>query len=92
MLDIKFIRETPDLGAPRCCDKRIKIDLDRVLELDRQIKPLQVQWEDLQARAQRAVEGDRDQAASRARGAQGEVQAIKAKMEEAEKGLEGLRK
>lgn len=49
MLDIKFIRENPDLvrrGAER---KNSRFDLDRLLALDSAIRPLQQRWETLQA-------------------------------------------
>lgn len=49
MLDIKFIRDHADLirrGAER---KNIRFDLDRLLSLDGDIRPLQQQWEKLQS-------------------------------------------
>lgn len=92
MLDIKFIREHPDLVRQGAADKRIKIDLDRVLELDRQIKPLQVQWEDLQAERNALSKEIGTKPPAEREALKARVQAIKAKMEEAEKGLEGLKK
>ncbi|MCX6110744.1 MAG: serine--tRNA ligase [Proteobacteria bacterium] len=49
MLDIKFIREHIDLVRRGAADKRNPIDLDRLLALDSSIRPLQTQWETLQA-------------------------------------------
>jgi len=49
MLDIKFIREHIDLVRRGAADKRNPIDLDRLLALDASIRPLQTQWETLQA-------------------------------------------
>lgn len=49
MLDIKFIRENADLIRKGAADKRIKFDLDRLLTLDRDLRPLQGGWEELQA-------------------------------------------
>ena len=49
MLDIKFIREHIDLVRRGAADKRNAIDLDRLLALDASIRPLQTQWETLQA-------------------------------------------
>jgi len=49
MLDIKYIREHTEAVRRGAADKRIKFDLDRLLELDSSIRPLQIQWETLQA-------------------------------------------
>ncbi len=49
MLDIKFIREHIDLVRRGAADKRNPIDLDQLLALDASIRPLQTQWETLQA-------------------------------------------
>ncbi len=49
MLDIKFIREHTEALRRGAADKRIKFDLDRLLELDSAIRPLQIQVETLQA-------------------------------------------
>jgi len=49
MLDLKFIRENPDVVRKGAADKRIKIDLERLLSLDAEVRPLQGQLESLQA-------------------------------------------
>lgn len=49
MLDIKYIRENADAVRKGAADKRIKFDLDRLLSLDLEIRPLQGAWENLQA-------------------------------------------
>jgi seryl-tRNA synthetase len=49
MLDIKIIREQPDLIRRGAQAKRMTVDLDRILELDQAIKPLQSECESLQA-------------------------------------------
>ena len=49
MLDIKFIREQAETVRRGAADKRIKFDLDRLLELDAAIRPLQMQCETLQS-------------------------------------------
>ena len=49
MLDIKFIREQAEAVRRGAADKRIKFDLDRLLELDAAIRPLQMQCETLQS-------------------------------------------
>jgi len=49
MLDIKFIREHTEAVRRGAADKRNHIDLDQLLALDAAIRPLQTQWESLQA-------------------------------------------
>jgi seryl-tRNA synthetase len=49
MLDIKFIRENADAVRKGAADKRIKIDLDRILALDETLRPRQAELESLQA-------------------------------------------
>jgi seryl-tRNA synthetase len=81
MLDIKFIRENPDLvrrGAER---KNSRFDLDRLLTLDAEIRPLQQRWESLQAE-RNALSATIGKTAPEAREALKEkVQGIKAEME-----------
>ncbi len=48
MLDIKYIREATDELRRGAEAKRIKFDLDGLLALDREIRPLQAEWEALQ--------------------------------------------
>ena len=38
MLDIKFIRQNPEEVKEGCQKKRVKVDIDRFLEIDRQRK------------------------------------------------------
>ena len=49
MLDIKFIRENKDLVQKAAEDKRFKVDLDKLLELDDQLKVKKNELEVLQA-------------------------------------------
>lgn len=49
MLDIKFIRENAELVKQGAINKNIKADVDRLLELDAKMRPLQQSWESLQA-------------------------------------------
>lgn len=55
MLDIKFIRENPDLIKKGAIDKHIKIgdQIDRLLELDDQLKPVKLKQEELQGERNR---------------------------------------
>lgn len=49
MLDIKFIRENKELVAKNCADRRIKIDLDKLLELDEERRRILKQTDDWRA-------------------------------------------
>ena len=49
MLDIKFIRENKDLVEKAAKDKRFKVDLDKLLKLDDQLKVQKNALEVLQA-------------------------------------------
>lgn len=49
MLDIKFVRDYPDLVRQGAKDKRINFDVDKLLALDAKIRPLKQRWESLQA-------------------------------------------
>lgn len=53
MLDIKFIRENPDLVAKGARDKNFKIDVARILELDASIRSSLAEFETLQAERNR---------------------------------------
>ena len=47
MLDLKFIRENPDAVRAACVKKRIEVDLDRLLALDRDLRELRREQEAL---------------------------------------------
>ena len=49
MLDIKFIRENPTLVQKGTNAKNFSVDIEKLLRLDAEIKPLQQQLEDMQA-------------------------------------------
>lgn len=49
MLDVKFIRENTDLVKKGAEIKRIKVDVDKLLALDSEVRPLQQQLEKLLA-------------------------------------------
>ena len=53
MLDIKFIRENIDLVKDGARKKRVKVDIDRLLELDNQKKELQQEFEKKRAEQNR---------------------------------------
>ncbi|HYC77628.1 MAG TPA: serine--tRNA ligase [Planctomycetota bacterium] len=49
MLDLKFIRENPDLVRAACAKKRMEVDVDRILELDRRLRELRREQEAVRA-------------------------------------------
>ena len=49
MLDIKFIRENKDIVIAGAQKKRVKIDIEKLLELDNQRRELQVSVDDKRA-------------------------------------------
>ncbi|HBB02749.1 MAG: seryl-tRNA synthetase, seryl-tRNA synthetase [Candidatus Peregrinibacteria bacterium GW2011_GWF2_38_29] len=56
MLDLKFIRENPDVVKRAAELKKIKVDVDKLLELDKQKRELLKQTEDIKAEKNRASE------------------------------------
>ena len=48
-LDLKSIREQPDLFRRACADKKVNADIDRILALDAELRPRQQEIEKLQA-------------------------------------------
>ncbi len=54
MLDIKFIRENPDLVKKACVDKNEKADVGKILEIDADRRKLTTETEALRARQNRA--------------------------------------
>ncbi len=49
MLDIKFIRENPDVVKKAIVDKRVDLNLDQLLDLDQKRRSLLTELESLQA-------------------------------------------
>ncbi len=56
MLDIKFIRANPDKVKEACRKKQVKIDIDRLLEIDKKRKELMLALEDTRAKKNQANE------------------------------------
>ena len=84
MLDIKLIREQKDLVAKAIRDKRMSVDLDRLLSLDEDLRRQQVEMEQLQADRNRlskqiaqAIPADRD-------ALKAQVSSIKPRLEQVE--------
>ncbi len=56
MLDLKFIRENPDLVKEACLHKNEKADIDELLEIDSERRRLLTETESLRARQNKASE------------------------------------
>ena len=56
MLDIKYIRENPELIKEGCRKKQIKVDIDQLLEIDKKRKELMLALEDARAQKNKANE------------------------------------
>lgn len=91
MMDIKFIRENLALVKKGAADKNFKVDWDRLLWLDENIRQAQGEWETLQAERNQlskmigaAAPADRDQLKEK-------VGAIKPRMEGLDEKLKGWR-
>jgi seryl-tRNA synthetase len=91
MLDLKLIREQPEKIRKGAADKRLTVDLDRLLALDAELRPLQHEWEMLQAERNslskeigKAPPAERD-------GLKAKVQGLKSRMEEMETRLKAGR-
>lgn len=91
MLDIKFIRENPDLIQKACEQKRIRFDLKPLLAADDAIRPLQQSLESLQARRNQISKEMATLSPADREKAKGEVGEIKIKMEGLESELSVLR-
>lgn len=50
MIDIKLIKESPDHVREGASKKGVEVDIDRLLELDKKLRSLQVQVQELQAK------------------------------------------
>jgi len=56
MIDIKLIRENPDLIKKACKQKNIKLDIDNLLKLDQEKRELQQKTEEIRAKKNSASE------------------------------------
>src|SRR4030042_4070635 len=50
MLDIKFVRENPEKVKKACRDKQAKVDIDKILEIDKQYRESLKALEDMAAK------------------------------------------
>ncbi len=54
MLDIKFIRENPNLVKKGCKDKQVNVDIDKLLEADQKKRALLLALEDMRTKKNKA--------------------------------------
>jgi len=91
MLDIKFIRENPELVAKGAKDKNFKVDIPRLLELDSVCRSLQSETENLQAERNRLSKSIAQASPAEREGLKAQVQDIKRKMDELTPKLESAK-
>ncbi|MBQ46367.1 MAG: serine--tRNA ligase [Zetaproteobacteria bacterium] len=82
MLDIKYIRENPDLIKKACVDKRFNADIDQLLVTDKQMQELRLELEALQNKRNTTSKAIGKAKPEEREALKAEVAAIKPKMEE----------
>ena len=68
MLDIKFIRQNPEIVKQGCQKKQVKVDIDRVLEVDKKRRETMTALEDMLAqknKASKVIAGTKDETEKR---------------------------
>lgn len=93
MLDIKFIRENPDKIKEACRNKQVKVDIDRLLELDEQRRQLLQRVEQLRSERNMVSHADvkvATQALERARELKKEIQERESDLAKIEEDLNTL--
>lgn len=97
MLDLKFIRENPDVVKDAIKKKRVGLDLDELLKADQDLLSLkrksQALNEEKNANAKKmkgATPAEREAIIARGREIGGEIEALKPAVEEAEKRLQAM--
>ena len=92
MLDIKFIREHKDIVAAGAKKKHIKVDLDRLLELDDKRKELQATFDQKRAEQNVASNAIATASATEREALIGSMQSVKKALQEAEESLQEVLK
>jgi seryl-tRNA synthetase len=97
MLDLKFIRQQPEIVRQAIADKRISLDLDALLALDiahrkstTELETLQKQRNENAKAVPSASPQDRPALIARGRELGGQIEALKAEQAKSEEGLRGL--
>ena len=86
MLDIKFIRQNPEIVKQGCQKKQVKVDIDLLLEVDKKRREILTALEDMLAQknlASKKISGTKDEK---------EKQKIILKMQELDKNSDRLNK
>jgi len=60
MLDINFIRENPEKLKKACQDKQVKVDVDKILELDKNKREIMTEMEMLRAEQNKISRGGKE--------------------------------
>jgi seryl-tRNA synthetase len=90
MLDINFIRENPDIVKNACENKNIKVDVDRILELDKQKRQLMQETESFKAEQNKISRSGDKSLIEQAKEIKVKIKDLEPKLEELEKELQPL--
>jgi seryl-tRNA synthetase len=87
MLDIKFIRENPDKVKEGCKNKQVKVNIDKILELDKKKRKLQTELESMKAEQNKLSNARKIEKAKKLKS---EIKNLAAKIEPIDKELNSL--
>lgn len=90
MLDINFIRENPDIVKNACENKNIKVDVKKLLELDKQKRQLMQETESLKAEQNKISRSGDKSLIEQAKEIKVKIKDLEPKLEELEKELQPL--
>ncbi len=90
MIDLKLIRENPDLVKRAARDKNLRIDIDAVLEIDRRRRALETEFNELRYQQNQAGERIAKAPKEERAGLAAELSQIKARLKEIDAEREGV--
>lgn len=91
MLDINFIRENPNKVKEACEKKQTKVDVDKILQLDKRKRELMTEMENLKAEQNKISKGGHDEPAiNKAKELKEKFKGLEPEFEKAEKELSSL--
>ena len=92
MLDINFIRENPNKVKEACEKKQTKVDVDKVLELDKKKRELMTEMENLKAEQNKISRGGKDNNVliEQAKEIKGKIKEMEPELEKVEQELKVL--